>query len=133
MPDSLATTYIDTRDRYTMFYQGLLSQLEQAGVDVVDSPVHANAVIRVERDDSGQRVLTVSGRNVPTEYNVYYNVSFSVWLEGQEALPTQTLGLTQGYTYNPETVLGKNREEEAIREVLSLNLVNQVTRQLSLL
>ena len=132
-PESLATTYIDTPDRYSVFYRELRSELEQGGVKVVDSPVHSNATIRVESDNSGQNVLTVSGRNVPTEYNVFYNISYSVWVESEEVLPAQELGLTQAYTYDATTVLGKNRERDAIRDALAENLVRQVAQQLSLL
>jgi outer membrane lipopolysaccharide assembly protein LptE/RlpB len=132
-PESLATTYIDTPDRYSVFYRELRSELEQGGVKVVDSPVHSNATIRIESDNSGQNVLTVSGRNVPTEYNVFYNISYSVWVESEEVLPAQELGLTQAYTYDATTVLGKNRERDAIRDALAENLVRQVAQQLSLL
>ena len=132
-PVSLATTYIDTSDRYSVFYRELRAELEQGGVKVVDSPVHSNAIIRIEADNSGQNVLTVSGRNVPTEYNVFYTISYSVWVESEEVLPVQDIGLTQAYTYDATTVLGKNRERDAIRDALAENLVRQVAQQLSLL
>ena len=132
-PESLATTYIDTADRYTIVYRELFAELERGGVEVVDSPVAASSIIRLERDNSGQRVLTVSGRNVPTEYDVYYDLRYSVWADGAEVLPPQELTLNQSYTYDTATVLGKNREEQKIRESLGLNLVGQVVRQLSLL
>jgi outer membrane lipopolysaccharide assembly protein LptE/RlpB len=130
-PESLATTYIDTPDRYSVFYRELRSELEQGGIKIVDSPVHSNAIIRVEADNSGQNVLTVSGRNVPTEYNVFYNISYSVWVDSEEVLPVQDLSLTQAYTYDPTIVLGKNRERDAIRDALAENLVRQVAQQLS--
>jgi LPS-assembly lipoprotein len=132
-PESLSTTYIDTADRYTIVYRELLAELERGGVEVVDSPVAASSIIRLENDNSGQRVLTVSGRNVPTEYDVYYDLRYSVWADGAEVLPPQELTLNQSYTYDTATVLGKNREEQKIRESLGLNLVGQVVRQLSLL
>jgi LPS-assembly lipoprotein len=132
-PESLATTYIDTADRYTIVYRELIAELERGGVEVVDSPVAASSIIRLENDNSGQRVLTVSGRNVPTEYDVYYDLRYSVWADGAEVLPPQELTLNQSYTYDTATVLGKNREEQKIRESLGLNLVGQVVRQLSLL
>jgi outer membrane lipopolysaccharide assembly protein LptE/RlpB len=132
-PASLATTYIDTSDRYSVFYRELRAELEQGGVKVVDSPVHSNTIIRIEADNSGQNVLTVSGRNVPTEYNVFYTISYSVWVESEEVLPAQDIGLTQAYTYDATIVLGKNRERDAIRDALAENLVRQVAQQLSLL
>jgi outer membrane lipopolysaccharide assembly protein LptE/RlpB len=132
-PASLATTYIDTSDRYSVFYRELRAELEQGGVKVVDSPVHSNAIIRIEADNSGQNVLTVSGRNVPTEYNVFYTISYSVWVASEQVLPLQDIGLTQAYTYDATIVLGKNRERDAIRDALAENLVRQVAQQLSLL
>lgn len=132
-PASLATTYIDTTDRYTVFYRELLAELRRGGVQVVDSPVDASSVVRLERDSTGQRVLTVSGRNVPTEFNVYYDVVYSVWTNGEEVLPAQTLSVNQSYTYDETTVLGKNREEQEIRNSLAMKLVQQAARQLSLL
>lgn len=131
-PESLATTYIGTSDRYSVFYRELRSELKQGGVQVVDSPVDANAIIRIEQDSSGQNVLTVSGRNVPTEYNVFYRVRYSVWINSEEVLPDQTLSLDQAYTYDANTVLGKNRERDAIRDALAVQLVRQVSQQLAL-
>ena len=78
------------------------------------------------RDNSGQSVLTVSGRNVPTEYNVYYSVSYSVWVNSEEVLPEQSINLSQAYTYDANIVLGKNRERDAIRDALAGRLVRQV-------
>jgi LPS-assembly lipoprotein len=132
-PESLATTYVDTADRYTVFYQELLAELRRGGVTIVDSPVDASSVIRLELDATGQRVLTISGRNVPTEFDVFYNLVYSVWTNGEEVLAAQELALNQSYTYDQTTVLGKNREEQEIRNSLALNLVQQVARQLSLL
>jgi outer membrane lipopolysaccharide assembly protein LptE/RlpB len=132
-PPSIATTYIDTPNRYSVFYRELRAELEQGGVQLVDSPVYANALIRIENDDTGQSVLTVSGSNVPTEYNVYYGISYSVRVNSEEALPLQKLSLNQAYTYDENTVLGKNRERDAIRDALAEQLVRQVAQQLSLL
>jgi len=132
-PETLETTYIETADRYSLFYRELISELEQGGVSVVDSSVAASAVIRIESDQAGQRVLSVSGRNVPTEYDVFYNVVYSVWVDGEETLPSTALSLNQAYTYDATQVLGKNREAQVISKSLAQNLVRQVSQQLTLL
>ena len=67
------------------------------------------------------------------KYNVFYNISYSVWVESEEALAMQNLSLTEAYTYDPTLVLGKNRERDAILDALAKNLVHQVAKQLSLL
>lgn len=130
-PDSLATIYIDAPDRYSEFYRGLGDELRQHGSELVGSVVAASAVIRIENDESGQNVLTVSGRNVPTEYDVFYTVRYSVSLDGEEVLAARTLTLRQDYTYDATLVLGKKREEQEIRQALARGLVRQVSQQLS--
>lgn len=130
-PPSLATVYIAADDTYTEFYRGLRTELRQRGVGVVDSVVAASAVIRVLDDTTGQRVLTVSGRNVPTEFEVYYTVRYAVSIDGAEALPARTLTALQDYTFDATLVLGKQREEQNIRKALARDLVRQVTQQLA--
>lgn len=130
-PDALSVTYIDTPDRYSEFYRGLRESLQQGGVEVVDSVVAANAIIRIEDDRTGQTVLTVSARNVPTEYDVYYTVSYSVQVDGVDVLPSRTLVKRQDYTYDSTQVLGKQREEQMLREAIARELVRQVSQQLS--
>jgi len=130
-PEVLATSHVAAADRYTEFYRGLRAELEQGDVEVVESVVAASAVIRIEQDTTGQTVLTVSGRNVPTEYEVFYTVRYSVWIDGREVLPPRTLTALQDYTYDATLVLGKRREEETIRAALAAELVRQVAQQLS--
>ena len=132
-PAMFANTYVETSDDYTLFYRQLAIELEQGDIKLVESAVDASAVIRIESDESGQRILTISAFNVPTEYEVFYRIRYSVWQDGVEILPQQSLGFTQSYTFDPTLVLGKNREGEEIREALALRLARQVSRQLALL
>jgi LPS-assembly lipoprotein len=132
-PEMLANPYIEAADDYTLFYRRLAAEFAQGDVQLVESSVDASVVIRIESDESGQRILTVSAFNVPTEYEVFYRIRYSVWKDGAEILPPQTLSLAQAYTFDPTIVLGKNREGEEIREALALRLARQVSRQLALL
>jgi LPS-assembly lipoprotein len=132
-PEILANTYVETGDPFTLFYRQLRAELEQGDVQLTSSSVDASAVIRIESDQSGERILTVSALNAPTEYEVFYKISYSVWKDGVEILPQQSLSLFQAYTYDPAIVLGKAREGEGIREALAQRLTRQVSRQLALL
>jgi LPS-assembly lipoprotein len=131
IPPQMARTYIETTDRFSLFYRKLADGLEQAGVQVVESPDAATARFVIMTDDTGQRVLSVSARNVPTEYEVYYTVYYSV-LSGKTVLmPPQQKTLTRDYTYDVRRVLGKEREEELLREAIADDLVRIVLVQLS--
>ncbi len=126
-------TYIAAEDRYTPFYRELRSQLRAAGVVLVDSSAAATAVLSIRVDETGQRVLSVSARNVPTEYEVYYSVEYSLDDGERRLLAPQFITLTRDYTYDETQVLGKAREENLLREAIVGDLARLVLKQLSLL
>jgi LPS-assembly lipoprotein len=68
---------------------------------------------------------------VPTEYEVFYRVSFSVRVDGVEALPVERLALTRDVTFDETLVLAKSGEEQVLREALARDLVGLVTRRLA--
>jgi LPS-assembly lipoprotein len=124
-------TYIDTVERNSLFHRELRSQLEAAGVALVDAPKDATAIFAIRVDETDQRVLSVSARNVPTEYEVYYSIEYAL-TSGQESLMApQFLTLTRDYTYDETMVLGKTREEELMRDAIARDLVRIVLKQLS--
>jgi LPS-assembly lipoprotein len=130
-PDVLARAYIEAPDRYSVFYRQFVAELERGGIQLVSSPIDATAIIKIEKDVTGQQVLTISARNVPTEYDVYYSVSYSVWTEGEAIIPSRTKSFSQDYTYDETRVLGKAREEREIREAVAGELVRQINQELA--
>lgn len=130
-PPEMAVTYIDARDTYTPFYQKLKATLRQGGIRVTADPASAGAVVHVLHDETNQRVLSVSARNTPNEYDVYYIIRYSLDLGGREAVAAQQLALSREYTYDETLVLGKAAEANVIRDALAEDLVGVVTRRLS--
>jgi LPS-assembly lipoprotein len=132
-PAEMERTFIATDDRNTEFYRELRRSLEAAGVNIVASASSATATFTILYDATDQRVLSVSARNVPTEYEVYYTVEYALDGGTQRLLDRQTLTLTRDYTYDPTLVLGKAREEELLREAIVKDLVRIVQKQISTL
>lgn len=141
-PAEMERTYVAAVDRHSQFYRELRAQLGTAGVNLVDSEADATATFSIFFDDTAQRVLSVSARNVPTEYEVYYTIRYSLssgpknLLDGsgpKNLLDSQTLTLTRDYTYDSTLVLGKAREEELLREAIVKDLVRIVLKQISIL
>ena len=130
-PPEMQRTYIQTVERNSLFHRELRLALRNAGVDVVDAASDATAIFSISVDDTGQRVLSVSARNVPTEYEVYYSVEYSLATGGEDLLAPQLTTLTRDYTYDATLVLGKAHEEDLLREALAKDLVRVVLRQLS--
>lgn len=124
-------TYIATPDRFSQFYRELRRSLQAAGVEVLDSPEGATATLSILYDFTDQRVLSVSARNVPTEFEVFYTVRYSVTSGEQSLLEPQDLTLTRDYTYDETLVLGKAREEQVMRDAIVDDLVRIVLKQIS--
>lgn len=126
-------TYIATDDRHSLFYRELRIELQEAGVNIVDSPVDATAILSITFDETDQRVLSVSARNVPTEYEVYYTIRYNIDNGSNRLLEPQTLTVTKDYTYDELLVLGKAHEEELLRDACVDDLVRIVLKQISAL
>jgi len=127
----MARTYIATDDQRSLFYRRLRDSLRGAGVIVVESPFDATATFSILSDIPGQRVLSVSARNVPREYEVFYTVFYSVQAKDVTLLEPRSQTLTRDYTWDETQVLGKEKEEELLREAIVDDLVRIVLIQLS--
>ena len=127
----MARTYIATDDQRSLFYRRLRDSLRGAGVIVVESPFDATATFSILSDIPGQRVLSVSARNVPREYEVFYTVFYSVQAKEVTLLEPRSQTLTRDYTWDETEVLGKEKEEELLRAAIVDDLVRIVLIQLS--
>ena len=126
-------TYVEPVDRFSPFYRRITRDLQTAGATLVESPEQATAILSILADETGQRVLSVSARNVPTEYEVFYTIEYRLTAATETLLETQVLTLTRDYTYDPNLVLGKAREEQLLREAIVDDLVRIVVKQIATL
>jgi LPS-assembly lipoprotein len=132
-PPEMERTYISASDNRSLFYRDIREALVAAGVNLVDVEADATAVFTILNDDTDQRVLSVSARNVPTEYEVYYSIEYSLDSGAQNLLEQQTLTLTRDYTYDPTLVLGKEHEQQLLRDAIVDDLVRIVLKQIDTL
>jgi LPS-assembly lipoprotein len=127
----MTVTFVDAEDRYTEFNRALRDRLRASGAKVTEHSKDATAVVKIIKDQSGQRVLSVSARNTPEEYEVFYTVEYSVASGGTELIPRQKLELTRDYSYDTTAVLAKEREQAVLREALAQDLAGLVLRRLA--
>jgi LPS-assembly lipoprotein len=90
----------------------------------------AEIVLRIQKDRGGRRVLSVSARNTPQEYEIFYSIEYSVDRAGKEVLETQPLEMTRNMSFDETQLLAKDREEAIIREAMARDLAMLVTRRL---
>lgn len=99
-------------------------------IELATSKSIAKNIITIHRDETGRRVLSVSARNVATEYEVFYRLSYS-FINEERNSNAEELELTRSYTFNENLVLGKSQEEEVLIEALASDLVRLMLRQIS--
>ena len=131
LPAEMQLTYVHAGDHYSLFYRQLRRALNDAGVTLTNDPGQATATLVISRDDTGQRLVTVSAQNEPLEFEVFYEVSYLVRSNDRELLPAQSIAVMRDYTYDRTIVLGKRQEENILREALVRDLVRRVLRSLN--
>jgi len=133
LPNVMATTYVQTTTPNSEFYDSLRDTLRSRGLDVVGTPDVAGARLIITEDTTGQRVLSVSARNTPREYEIFYAVTFALQAGAQNLIEPEQLVVTRSYTYDETQVLGKAREERILRRSLAEDLARRVVRRIEAL
>ncbi len=131
LPADVKTIYVATNDELSPFSVELRRALDAAGATQAASASDADAVIRVAQDRTGRRVLSVSARNTPQEYQVYYVLGYSIERGEQQAVAPQEIEVSRSYSFSESDLLAKDREEAILREALARDLADLVVRRLA--
>jgi LPS-assembly lipoprotein len=127
----VSTVYIQADDRYSPFYRELVAVIRKNNLGPASNSSGADAIIRVLRDDTMRRTLSVSARNVPVEFEIYYVVQCAVIVHGEQIVEPHRFILTRSYTYDETKVLGKANEDVMLTNALAQNLVGQLMQAIS--
>jgi LPS-assembly lipoprotein len=130
LPAALTRTYLDSTEQHTEFLGSLTNALRMRGSEIVTSRGDADSVLKIVEDVTGQRVLSVSARNIPQEYEVFYQVTFALEVDGALIGEPESLVATRSYTYDETQVLAKSREELELRRALADDLARRVLRRI---
>ena len=133
LPAQFSHTYVDTKDEQTDFVQDLRKALIASKVNVIPTKNSAGAIINVHEDELTERILSVSARNIPTEYELTYRVKFSVVSGDKTLIDNEEISATRDISFDEAQLLAKEREQEILREALARDLVALVMRRLAAL
>lgn len=131
LPQVMSITYIEASDRYSDFTRALKDGLAASGARITADRRDATAIVQILKDETGQRVLSVSASNSPEEYEVFYKIEYSVVGSTGELIPAQKLEVSRDYSYDETLVLAKQREQATLREALARDLAGLVIRQVA--
>jgi LPS-assembly lipoprotein len=130
LPASLKDLRLEAEDTQSEFYHALRVRLEGAGANADAARADA-AIVRILRDGTSERVLSVSARNVPTEYELSYSVRVSVSSGSRELLPAEDFTLTRDYSFDETALLAKQRERDILSDALAGELASVLMRRLA--
>jgi LPS-assembly lipoprotein len=131
LPATLASAWIETEDDQTDFVVDLRRALRASGARLATRRQDASAVLRVQRDELTESVLSVSGRNLPREFELIYTVRIEVEAGGMTLLPAEQFAVSRDLSFDEAALLAKEREQEVLRAALARDLVGVVMRRLS--
>lgn len=133
LPDTLKKPYLSIKDPYTDFARELEHQLKASGALLQPAREGSTAVIDVTRDQVQVTTLSVSARNIPTEYELIYTVVFAVrgTAPDKQLLAPQTLTLSRDYSFNENELLAKEHESDILRRQMARDLAGIAVRRLA--
>jgi LPS-assembly lipoprotein len=131
MPPVLSTLHIDAVDEQSDFTRALRAALMASGSRLVKVPAADGTTLRIARDEVIERVLSVDARNIPTNFELTYQVEVGVRAGGQELMAVEQFEVSKNLTFDERKLLAKEREKDILREDLARDMASVVARVLS--
>ncbi len=131
LPAIMARPYLSLKDPYTDFSREFEHQLKSSGATPQVAREGATAIVEVTKDLVEQRTLAVSAKNIPTEYELTYTVTFSVRGGDKELLMPQTISLSRDFSFDEALQLAKEHEADMLRQQMARDLVSIAMRRLT--
>jgi LPS-assembly lipoprotein len=131
LPAVMARPYLSLKDPYTDFSREFEHQLKSSGAALQATREGATATVDVTKDLVEQRTLAVSAKNIPTEYELTYTVTFSVHGAAKELLAPQTISLSKDFSFDETLQLAKEHEADILRRQMARDLVSIAMRRLT--
>ena len=125
LPAEMLVTYIHGTSEFDSLYDDFRTALESRGVRVTQDRGEATAVLNILENNTERNVLTVDLSGKVQEYRISQIIQFGVVAaDGQPVVDQQSVTRSQGFKFNRDDVLGKEREAETIRRELQRDVVN---------
>jgi LPS-assembly lipoprotein len=131
LPAVMARPYLSLKDPYTDFSREFEHQLKASGATLQLKREGATATVDVTKDLVEQRTLAVSAKNIPTEYELTYTVTFSVHGGDKELLAPQTISLSKDFSFDETLQLAKEHEADILRQQMARDLVSITMHRLT--
>ena len=117
--EKIDSVYIQTVDPYSSFFRSIKDSLRNNGVMISDKRDEASYILIIKEDISSDRILSISATNTPMEYEIAYQVVWSLFKGNQEIISDIKHIETQDYSFDQNQLLGKRKEAEYLNDSLA--------------
>lgn len=131
LPSVMARPYVSLKDPYTDFSREFEHRLKSSGAMLQLTREGSTATVEVTKDLVEQRTLAVSAKNIPTEYELTYTVTFEVRGVDKELLAPQTISLSKYFSFDETLQLAKEHEADILRQQMARDLVSIAMHRLT--
>ena len=128
--EKIDSVYIQTIDPYSSFFRSIKDALRNNGVMISDKRDEASYVLVIKEDISSDRILSISAKNTPMEYEIAYQVVWSLFKGNQEIISDIKHIETQDYSFDQNQLLGKRKEAEYLNDSLAAKISKGVLLKL---
>jgi LPS-assembly lipoprotein len=129
LPAEFRTPYLQTVDRQSEFVVSLRKALINSGAHPEPVKDKASVIVNIIKDEVVRRTLSVSVQNQPDEYELTYNVRFSVTAGDKELLPPTDITNVRSYAFAEQLLLAKDHEEMILRQDMAHDLADMAMRR----
>jgi LPS-assembly lipoprotein len=126
LPEVMQRTYIIDSGDNTELVRALRRSLDTPTTQVTGNATTATAVLNILDSQRIQRVLSVSNTGQPLEYQIAYQIQFSLTAAGKTLIDPQKLILTRNYTYNTTTIIGDTEQSDLLYKALQDNMAELI-------
>ncbi len=130
-PPELSAVYLDVPDPTSDLAVQLRRSLTASGVTLARDATDATATLSIVTERFGRTVKSVSAQNRPTEYEVFYQAEYTLATLAGTVVAPQSIARTRIFPYSERDILGKQQEEELLRESLAREIAGVITRRLA--
>jgi len=128
LPEGLKSIYLQGGSR--QLKKVVKKTLRSSGGQLVDAIGDAGLIINIVKEKMDRRVMSLSSTGRANEYELIYKLDFTLLdKEGEALSKLQRIEISKHYFNNQDEVLGKNNEEEVIRDEMYRKAVQSIVNR----
>jgi len=128
LPEGLKSIYLQGGSR--QLKKIIKKTLRSSGGQLVGAIGDAGLIIHVVKEKMDRRVMSLSSTGRANEYELIYKLDFTLLdKEGKALSKLQRIEISKHYFNNQDEVLGKNNEEDVIRDEMYRKSVQSIVNR----